>query len=144
MLASGSDDTSAILWNPTTARQVGDPLLGHLDGVITVAFAPNGETVASASRDKTSIVWNVSTRLGEPLGGHSGIVTSVAFNPANGSLATGSLDRTVILFSAPPASSTPDAIYARLCSVVRRSLTTAEWHEFVPGRPYQRTCSAYQ
>ena len=144
MLASGSDDTSAILWDPMTAREIGDPLLGHLDGVITVSFAPNGQTVASASRDKTAIVWNVSTRLGQPLGGHSGIVTSVAFNPANGSLATGSLDRTVILFSAPPASSTPDAIYARLCSVVRRNMTTAEWHEFVPGRPYQRTCPAYQ
>jgi WD40 repeat protein len=143
-LASGSDDDTAILWDPRTARELGDPLRGHLDGVITVAFAPNGKTVATASRDNTAIVWNLSTRLGRPLGGHSDIVTSVAFNPVDGSIATGSLDRTVVLFPAPPASSSPDDIYERLCSVARRNLTSAEWREFVPGRHYQQICPAYQ
>jgi WD40 repeat protein len=144
ILASGSDDDSVILWDPSTARQLGDPLRGHIDGVIAVAFAPHGGALVSAGRDNSAIVWNLQTRLGQPLAGHSDVVTSVAFNPRDGSLATGGIDRTVALFPTLPSSATPNPIYARLCSVARRSLTREEWHEFLPGRSYQQTCPGYQ
>jgi hypothetical protein len=28
------------------------------------------------------------------------------------------------------------------CNIAGRSLTRAEWHEFLPGRPYHPTCNA--
>jgi WD40 repeat protein len=142
-LASASDDQSVILWNPRTGQQLGDPLRGHLGYVTSVAFSPDGKTLASGSSDGTAIVWNLDTRLGQPLAGHTGQVTGVAFSPTGDTLATSSDDDTVALFSSPPTSRSPQPIYARLCGVVRRNLTTAEWREFLPGRPYQRVCPGY-
>ena len=66
----------------------------------SVAFSPDGGTLASASRDNTVILWDVKTRtpLGEPLAGHTDEVWGVAFSPDGGTLASASKDGTVILW----------------------------------------------
>jgi WD40 repeat protein len=68
-------------------------LTGHSGPVASVAFAPDGRTLATGS-DGTVQLWDITyparpTQLGEPLGGHAGPVTSVAFAPDNRTLATG-------------------------------------------------------
>jgi WD40 repeat protein/LysM repeat protein len=75
-------------------------LSGHLDDVVSVAFSPDGETLASGSRDRTIILWNLQTNrpIGQPLTGHSDVVTSIAFSPDGKTLASGSRDNTIILW----------------------------------------------
>ena len=72
----------------------------HADSVTSVAFSPDGTTLATGSRDKTARLWNVAT--GETirtLTGHTKEVASVAFSPDGTTLATGSWDKTAQLWN---------------------------------------------
>ncbi|XP_076456029.1 LOW QUALITY PROTEIN: WD repeat, SAM and U-box domain-containing protein 1-like [Babylonia areolata] len=104
LLATGGKDHLIKLW--TFAAQLGsaDVLLkchaelpGHSDIVMSCAFSPSGEILASGSFDK-------SLRLWDPLKGvalfsieacHNRFVTCCAFSMDGSMLATGSMDRTV-------------------------------------------------
>jgi WD40 repeat protein len=66
-----------------------------LDGILAVAFSPNGRLVAAASSDGIARVYD--TRTGARLVlliGHATAVTSVDFSPDGKTIVTGSTDRT--------------------------------------------------
>jgi WD40 repeat protein len=74
-------------------------LTGHDDRVYSVAFSPNGKSLASGSQDKTIRVWDVASgTLRQTLMGHTDIVFSVAFSPDGRLLASGSPDKTIKLW----------------------------------------------
>ncbi|MGH3885367.1 MAG: TIR domain-containing protein, partial [Pseudonocardiaceae bacterium] len=78
-------------------------LTGHSGSVKSMAFTPDGRTLATASLDTTVILWDLTDPsrpqpLGQLLTGHTEAVNSVAFTPDGRTLVTGSADNTVVLW----------------------------------------------
>jgi len=68
-------------------------LAGHHKAVLSVAFGPKGDMLASGSEDATLKLWDMHNgMLLRSLEGHSGTIACVAFDQRGGMLASGSDD----------------------------------------------------
>lgn len=97
ILASGSSDGTAKLWNVATSREIATLKVGT--AVTSVALSPNGKTLAFGSSDFTAKLWDIGERRElATFRGHTKDVTAVAFSPDGRIFVTGSWDATVKLW----------------------------------------------
>ena len=93
------------LWDAHTGERK-RILEGHTLWVRSVAFSPDGQTLASGSGDDTIRLWEVHTgKLTNILIGHADGVISVAFSPDGKTLASGGGDGTLRLWNAHTGTS---------------------------------------
>jgi GTPase SAR1 family protein len=94
-LASGSDDNSIRLWNPTTGQLLCE-FTGHSKGVNSIAWSPDGRTLASGSDDNSICLWNpVTEQLIDTFVEHADSVNTIAWSPDGQTFASASNDNTI-------------------------------------------------
>ena len=92
-----SGDGTVRFWDIATGSVI-NTLRGHSSDVYSIAYSPDGSTLASGS-DSTILLWDVATgTLRNQLTGHGDSIRSVAFSPDGSTLASGSNDDTVRLW----------------------------------------------
>ena len=124
ILATGSDDGTARLWDVATHRQIGAPMTADDDFVRDIAFSPDGKILATGSNDGTARLWDVATQqeIGAPMTADSQYVKGVAFSPDGRSWPQPAT-------TVPPSCgmSPPSSRSARRCSPRLRTISWPGW-----------------
>jgi WD40 repeat protein len=160
-LATGRADGKIALWNvshPDTPTRVGQPLNGPNDGndlqvisgseaaVIGMAFSPNGKILATANNQATLILWditdaNAATQLGPPVPLTTEPALGVKFSPNGRTLATIGFDNKATLWDVNGVVDLQDHAAETACAITSKGLDEATWKRYIPGLPYQNTCT---
>ena len=140
ILAVGTNEAGIQLWNIATGQA--DMLVAAIStgSVNSLAFSPDGNILASGDGDGTIRLWDVATgsQIGTDLTANPvASINSVAFSPDGRTLASSDANGTLRLWNVSDLTN----VASYLCTLAGRSLSRAEWAQYVPlDPPYQTVC----
>jgi WD40 repeat protein len=136
ILATGGDSGDVRFWDASTGFPAGPSVATVAGWVLDLAWNPSGTMLVSSGTDGTVRLIDVATRtivgaLPDP--GNDWVDTTISPDGSRAYVAYGSgrgFDWAI-----------DPAIWARdACAIAGRTLTQAEWSQYLPGRPYAPAC----
>ena len=141
LLASTDSSEVVTLWALDGDRSVG-PRRASTSALETVAFCLDGDTLAAGGRDGSVGFWDVDRRTrwvaSRTRRGSRGRLVQ----PGRRALAAGTDNGTIRLWDDILWRDVA-AARGRVCRLVGRNLTRAEWEELLPGEDYRKTCDQW-
>ena len=136
-LAVGDYGGHVGLWDVATGRRTAT--LAEGGAVYGVAFSPSGPLVTGDSLGNVGI-WNAANGQRFAKLAEDGAITSLAFSPHGPVLAIGALNGNIVLLRQNLTNLTQRHFTQLICDKVQENMTQAQWADYAPGQPYQKTC----
>lgn len=135
-IATGDFRGNVDFGNAATGRKAGRTLGGQNGDVLSVTYSPNGEQVMTTSTDGQFRLWDLASGklVGSPLPGADVGGWGTFFPDGKRVIAT-FLSGIGMVWNVDPA-----AWGRQACRIAHRTLTRAEWRDFVPERPFGPVC----
>lgn len=109
LATGGYADGHVSIWSGTSGARLADAA-GHEGPVVSLAWPPSGQVIASGGHDGTVRIWSAAGSPLHILTGHGDLVGALAWAPDGALLATASDDRTIRLWN--PNAATCELILA--------------------------------
>ena len=135
-IVTGDFRGNVDFWDAATGRKAGDTLGGQNGDVLSVTYSPNGKQVMTTSTDGQFRLWDLASGklVGSPLPG-ADVGGWGTFFPDG--------KRVIAVFwsGIGVVWNVDHAAWSRQsCRIAHRTLTRAEWRDFVPERPFSPVC----
>ena len=137
-VATGAlDDPLVRVWDVHTQKLIRELDQGSA-GSLTLDFSADGRTLAVSGFEPVASLWDVGTgvRIGPTLTAGSRRA-EIDMSPDGRRLLLTHADGRGAVWDVDPRSWT-----RRACTLANRTLTRAEWEEFLPGRSYEPACAS--
>ncbi|NUS44855.1 MAG: WD40 repeat domain-containing protein, partial [Mycobacteriaceae bacterium] len=145
-LASGGAAATVTLWDVgdrDDPQLLGAPLSHRGGDIRALGFSPDGRLVAAGAGDELNL-WDVSDPVHPRVvltdTTHRAPVRTVAFSSDGRTLASGSDDMSIQIRDLTHISETRENAHELACARTGRGLNPAEWRQYIPSLPFQRTC----
>jgi WD40 repeat protein len=137
-LAAGDFGGDIGLWGVASGRRTAT--LAEGNPVYSVAFSPNGPILVTGDSLGDVDLWNTASRQRFANLVEGSTVASLAFPPHGQVLAIAGLNGNIVLVWQDLTNLTQRFFVHLICGKVRGNMTQAQWAEYAPGQPYQKTC----
>jgi WD40 repeat protein len=137
-LAAGDFGGDIRLWDAVTGRRIATLTEGN--PVFSVAFSPDGPFLVTGDSLGDVDLWNTASRQRFANLVQGGTIASLAFSPHGQVFAIARLNGNIVLVWQDLTNLTQPFFTHLICGEVRGNMTRAQWAEYAPGQPYQKTC----